>query len=187
MNDEGFTSYNVDKVMDDGDAEIYATEYLNTVNLSNLPPHELKLKIDALSFCYAILVHLLDCAMEHVFVSSESVRIVECEILDGKYAGNTIIIPRIPLSSSSIMNLSFEFRWTQFPLRLAFAMTINKAQGQTLKNVELCLTESVFTYRQLYIALSRITNDANLRMIVPDIEEACQQGKIKNCSLFRSI
>src|SRR5438876_7161205 len=45
MNSEVFTVYSADKAVDDGDAETYATEYLNTVNLSNLPPHELKLKI----------------------------------------------------------------------------------------------------------------------------------------------
>src|SRR5438876_6474601 len=60
MNDEVFTSYNVDKVIDDENAEIYAIEYLNTVNLSNLPSHELKLKIDA----SVILLHNLSSFIE---------------------------------------------------------------------------------------------------------------------------
>src|SRR5947207_853942 len=34
MNCEVFTVYSADKVVDEGDAETYATEYLNTVNLS---------------------------------------------------------------------------------------------------------------------------------------------------------
>ena len=46
MNDKVFTSYNINKVINDENAEIYAIEYLNTVNLSNLSSHELKLKID---------------------------------------------------------------------------------------------------------------------------------------------
>lgn len=37
MNGEVFTSYSADKVVDEENAETYATEYLNTVNLSNLP------------------------------------------------------------------------------------------------------------------------------------------------------
>ena len=181
MNDEVFTSYNVNKMINDEDAEIYATEYLNTVNLSNLPLHELKLKIDA----SVILLRNLSpsiglCNGTRLRVVRISQRIVECEILGDKYAGNMVIIPWIPLSPSSPMNLPFEFRRTQFPLRLAFAMTINKAQDQTLKNIGLCLTESVFTHGQLYVALSRVTNGANLRMIVPDTKEARKQGKIKN-------
>ena len=58
-------------------------------------------------------------------------------------------------------------------------MTINKAQSQTLNHVGLCLTEPVFTHGQLYVALSRVTNAANLRIILPDTEEGCQ-GRIKN-------
>ena len=49
-----------------------------------------------------------------------------------------------------------------------------------LNYVGLCLKKSMFTYEQLYIALSRIMNAANLRMIVSDTEKARQQGKIKN-------
>ena len=59
-------------------------------------------------------------------------------------------------------------------------MTINKVQDQTLNYIELYLNEPIFTHGQLYITLSRITNAANLRMIVPDTEEARQQEKIKN-------
>ena len=48
MNDEVFTSYNIDKMMNEKNAKIYTIEYLNTINLSNLPSYELKLKIDAI-------------------------------------------------------------------------------------------------------------------------------------------
>ncbi|KAG2642745.1 hypothetical protein PVAP13_2KG196764 [Panicum virgatum] len=34
-------------------------------------------------------------------------------------------------------------------------MTINKAQGQTIPNVGIYLTEPVFSHGQLYVALSR--------------------------------
>ena len=180
MNGEVFTSYSADKVVDEGDAETYATEYLNTVNLSNLPPHQLKLKIGAPVILLRNLTPCTGlCNGTRLRVACISQRVVQCEILGGKYAGNMVIIPRIPLSPSSTADLPFEFRRTQFPLRLAFAMTINKTQGQTFNYVELCLKESMFMYEQLYIALSRVTNAANLRMIVPDTEKT-RQEKIKN-------
>jgi ATP-dependent DNA helicase PIF1 len=37
---------------------------------------------------------------------------------------------------------------------LAFTMTINKAQGETMKIIGIYLLELVFTHGQLYVALS---------------------------------
>ena len=47
MGGEVSTLYSADKVVGDVDAATYATEYLNTVNIPNLPLHGLKLKIGA--------------------------------------------------------------------------------------------------------------------------------------------
>ena len=111
MNGEVFTSYSADKVVDDGDAETYATEYLNTINLSNLPPHELKLKIGA----PVILLRNLSQSTglyngTRLHVARISQRVVECQILSGKYINNMVMIPRILLSPSSTAELPFEFR-----------------------------------------------------------------------------
>jgi hypothetical protein len=38
----------------------------------------------------------------------------------------------------------------------------------------------MFTHGQLHIALSRVTDGANLQMIVPDTEKVYKEGKIKN-------
>ena len=63
-----------------------------------------------------------------------------------------VFIPRIPNQPSDKEN-SFKFTRKQFPVRLCFAMTINKSQGQSVKHVELDLLSSVFTHGQFYSML----------------------------------
>ena len=42
-----YTFTSADKIIDDGGIDIYLTEYLNAIDVPNLPPHELNLKIGA--------------------------------------------------------------------------------------------------------------------------------------------
>ena len=58
----------------------------------------------------------------------------------------------------------FQFERKQFSVRLSFAMTVNKAQGQTIPNVGVYLPEPVFSHGQLYVALSRATARSNVKI-----------------------
>jgi hypothetical protein len=62
---------------------------------------------------------------------------------------------------------------TQFPVRLAFAMTINKAQGQTLQRVGVCLDTPCFSHGQLYVAASRVGDPSGLKFAVEPDGNGC--------------
>jgi len=54
----------------------------------------------------------------------------------------------------------------QFLVHPAFAMTINKVQGQTLKMVDIFLPKPVFTHGQLYVSMSRIGCPERVKLLV---------------------
>jgi ATP-dependent DNA helicase PIF1 len=70
-------------------------------------------------------------------------------------------------------DMSFQFKRLQFPIRLAFAMTINKSQGQTLEICGLDIETDCFSHGQLYVACSRVGNPNNLYIYT-------QNGTTKN-------
>jgi len=96
-------------------------------------------------------------------------RLIIAQIIGGAHAGNIVNIPHITTTINRL-KWPFTLQRRQFPLQLAFAMTINKAQGQTMKTVSIYLPDSVFTHGQLYVVLSRT-------MRVNDIFVFCLNGR----------
>ena len=83
------------------------------------------------------------------------INIIEATILTGPFKGEDDLIPRIPMIPT---DMSFQFKRLQFPIRLASAITINKAQGQSLELCCLYLHTDCFLHEQSYVACSRVGN-----------------------------
>ena len=69
----------------------------------------------------------------------------------------------------SDINLPFILEHCQFPVRLAYSMTINKAQGQTFNKVGIDLPIPLFSHGQLYVASSRAKSLKDICMQIWEI------------------
>lgn len=133
----------------------FPVEYLCTINTSGLPSGELHVK----SGCPLILLHNLApahglCNGTCLLLNRVTGHILKVQILSGEHHSELSFIPYIGLIPSTQAGLTFQLRRRQFPVHLAFTLTINKAQGQSVRHVGIDLRQPVFTHSQLYIALS---------------------------------
>ena len=108
---------------------------------------------------------------------------IDAEILTGLKAGVRVLIPRIKLNPSDI-DLPFVLCRHQFPIRLAYSMTINKSQGQTFQKVGIYLRKPCFTHGQLYVALSRVRMFQNVKIKVIQTE---QQGVLDGKTYTQNV
>ncbi|XP_052620957.1 uncharacterized protein LOC111898317 [Lactuca sativa] len=160
---------------DQFDANLYSPDVLNGLKVSGLPNHKLVLKIGV----PVMLLRNIDqknglCNGTRLQVLSLGKRVIEARIITGTNIGNRTFIQRMSLTPSE-KKIPFKFTRRQFPLAVCFAMTINKSQGQSLSNVGLFLKDPVFSYGQLYVALSRVQSREGLKLLILD-----KDGKLTN-------
>ena len=99
----------------------------------------------------------------------------EAAVINGSHAGNLILISKIELHPSDT-HLPFQLCHVQRPFKLAYPVTINKAQGQTFVKVELLLPKLLFVHGQLYIVLSRLRSTTTQQGIKVKLDETRESG-----------
>lgn len=142
-------------------------DFMNSLTPSGFPPHELVLK----PCCPIILLWNINaseglCNGTRLICNQFNSNVIDVEIIAGDYSGKRVFLPRISFVPIENEKHAFPFKRTQFPIRLSFAMNINKAQGQTLDFVGVYLPEPVFFHGQLDVALSRARKDASIKVLV---------------------
>ena len=176
--------------VDDTQAAIYPTEFLNSLNHNGMPPHRRKLN----EFASIILLRNLDsaqglCNGTSLNVRSFTKRLIDAEIATGIHAGTRVLIPRFPLLTLSDSGLPFILKPRQFPVRPAFYITINKGQGQSLEIVCIFFTspEAIFSHGQLYVALSRVQNPSGLKIMVCGGQQSTGGGVLVKNVVYREV
>jgi len=154
---------------DPEDEEPIPIEYLRAIQSSNLPPGELNLKVGA----PVILLRNLApsrglCNGTRMIITRMKDRVLEARLIGGEHDGEIVMIPRISMVPTMSAEFTFRFKRLQFPVRLAFALSINKAQGQSVRYVGIHLAVPVFAHGQLYVALSRVTCSQNVKIFLGD-------------------
>ena len=131
-----------------------------------MSPHVLELK----THVPVILLRNLDtsiglCNGTRPVVVALHNRFVEARIVTGLpvNVGTVVAVPRINFTSDE---MPFDMTRYQFPFKPAFALTINKLQGQTLKQIGLYLPDNVFSHGQLYVAFSRVSALENITVLI---------------------
>ncbi|CAN1239226.1 ATP-dependent DNA helicase PIF1 [Linum grandiflorum] len=135
--------------------EQYPTKFLNGLSFNEMYEHQLCFK----PYTMVMLLRNLNpatglCNGTRILITHLGANMIRGLIIGGIY-------PYWP----------FTLRRRQYPLRLCYAMRINKSQGQTLEQIGIYLPTPVFSHGQLYVALSRVRSSSGIHIVLGDDNE----------------
>jgi hypothetical protein len=183
-------------------------ECLSTYNhdvVTGVPPHQLRLSVG----CVAMVTRNLDAKFQNgtrviiTRIGNKTVEVLDAAVYDPELPlhhayqpGDKAIIPRI-LFDWKHRRIGLTIQRRQFPLRLAYAVTFNKSQGKTLKNVVIDIRNQPFAHGQLYVACSRVRNRQDITILCsPQNVHYAQNGEpefvvavnvVERCALLESL
>ena len=128
---ESKTYLSADSIINKEQEKRYPTEFLNKITATGLPEHKLSLKLHQ----HIILLRNIAqknglCNGTRLTIKGFHKNILRVAIATGKLKSKEFLIPKLTMEPSDF-DYPFSIQRVQFPIRSAFAMTINKSQGAT--------------------------------------------------------
>ena len=156
---------------------------LNSYNSTSAPPHILKLKVN--DICLVTRALMVDNIASNSRVQIVSIHhnVIWVRTLS-EATQRVVAIPKVRFKFRLDYGQSFSLMRTQFPLRLAYAMTMNKSQSQTLRRTLVDCREPPFSHGHLYVASSRVRSANDIRYYFDCNSELINEH---NCSVVQNV
>ena len=140
---------------------------LEKYNSNDVPPHKLILKVGDVCLVMRNL-NVSDGITNNtrVVVLNITPTLIRCQTLGDDPVH--VILPRIRFNFRLPYGKSFVMTRLQFPLRRAFALSINKSQGQTVGGALMDVRAGFFAHGQQYVGASRVTHYRSLGLFMTE-------------------
>ena len=135
-------------------------EQIHSVHIPGIPPHELQLKVGIM----VMFIRNLSFNINAIKGGKGVITAIYLNLIEVRLFRKGIQ-PHIAFEGQVSKNI-ISFHRHQYPLRIAYAMTVNKSQGQPLHTLGLDLRDYPFSHGQLYVALSRAQGSQHMRCLV---------------------
>ena len=146
-------------------ASILTDEVMNRYNRNGVPTHILSFKVDDICIVLRAIPQLslaTNTRVQIVRLLKNGVRIKTLNEPTQRY----VYLQRINFKFRLEYGESYQMTRIQLPLRLAYSMTYNKSQSQTLDKVLVDCTEEPFAHGHAYVSFSRVRENDNISAYV---------------------
>lgn len=159
------------------------SEYLSLLQPAGVPAHTIHLKTDV------VVMLCRNLSVDDRLTNGTKVVLLEIKPYTLKVQtlddASVHWLPRITFKFITWQGVAVER--VQFPVRLCFAVTVHRAQGQTVDRMCFDLRRHPFAHGHLYVGLSRVRKSADMLILTTD-DRVDENGYAKVCNVvFKSL